>query len=344
MHDRHADYYVCLVEAAAPKLLLPDQVIWYKLFQAEHDNIRAVIEWSAESDQAESALRLVGALWWFWWAQSSSSEGCDLALKALASPSAFRSKDYRARALNTAGCLQWVLGDIVSARQSLEEALSILRTSDDKASLAYSLQFMGLVFTFEGEFDLADAAFREGMAVTKGLTGVNASSFSFFAGDVDLLKGDISRAKKVYQESSDILLAIGNKIYAAYPLRRLGYLALEQNDFSKAQDYFRESLRINREVGDERAVCASLVSLAALAVQMDKPVVAARIHGVVEKQLESLSINMLYLDQIELWQIRLKLADALDEATFQTAFSEGWEMSEEQAIALAEQVYGGGDL
>lgn len=66
MRDRHAAYYIRLVEAAEPELLLQDQGRWYRLLQAEHDNIRAVIEWGAQSDQAESALRMVGSLLWFW--------------------------------------------------------------------------------------------------------------------------------------------------------------------------------------------------------------------------------------------------------------------------------------
>jgi len=253
-------------------------------------------------------------------------------------PSAFLVKEYRARALNTAGCLQWVLGDIVSARRFLEEALSILRTSDDKASLAWSLQFMGLVFIYDREYDLADAAFIEGLAITRELGDVHANNFLFFQGDIHLQKGDPFRAKKVYEENATILQAIGNKIYAAYPLRRLGYLALERNDISQARDYFRESLTINREVGDERAVCASLTSLAALAIHLGKPVVAARLYGVVESQLESLLINMLYLDRAELGHIRSKLLTILDEATFEAAFAEGWEMSEERAIELVGEI------
>jgi predicted ATPase len=81
LRDRHADYYVRLAEDAGPELLLHDQVCWYKLLQAENDNIRAVVEWSAESDQAESALRLVGTLLWFWWTLSLTREGLNIALK-----------------------------------------------------------------------------------------------------------------------------------------------------------------------------------------------------------------------------------------------------------------------
>lgn len=340
VRNRHAEYYTRLVEAAEPELLLPDQVRWFKLLQAENDNFQAMVDWSAESSQAEYALRLVGALWFFWWSQSSSSQGLDLALKALAFPSSDQLRVYRARAHNTAGVLQWVLGDNVSARQSLEEALSLLRTSDDQASLARSFHFLGLVYISNGDFDLADKAFKEGLAITRQLDGTTANFFQFFYGDLSLQKGDRSRAKLIYAEHANILLDIGNKVYAAYPLRRLGYLALEQNDIASARDYFRESLAFNREVSDKRAVYACLASLSALAAHMGKPVVAARLYGAVENGLESLSITLFHQDQVEFGRTRIKLLASLDPPTFEAAITEGWEMSEEQAIELAAEMIG----
>ena len=55
--------------------------------------------------------------------------------------------------------------------------------------------------------------------------------------------------------------------------------------------------------------------------------------------LKSLSVNLLYIDQAELGRIRSKLPTYLDEATFTTAFNEGWVMREDQAIALVRDVF-----
>jgi len=341
MHDRHAIYYVRMVEAAAPELLLQNQVRWDKLLQAEHDNFRAVIEWSAESDQAESALRVVGALLWFWWSHGSSHEGRDLTLKTLALPSADQFKEYRARALNTAGFLPWVLGEVDLARQKIEEALSILKQSEDEAGLAWSLQLLGLVLTAYGEYDLADKAMKEGVAISRTLGDYPSSVFSLaFQGDIPLRQGNRSKARMVYEESADLLRAFGNKIFHAYPLRRLGYLDLEQNDMAKAWSRFRQSLDLNRSVGDKRAVAACLTSMAALALRLEKPVFAARLTGAVENRLDSLSIKLLPLDQAELERIFRQLPTHLDEAAITTAFKEGWEMTDDQAVALTEALLG----
>jgi predicted ATPase/DNA-binding SARP family transcriptional activator len=337
MHERHADYYVRLAEAAEPELLLLKQTYWFKLLQAEHDNLRAAIEWAAESDHAEYALRLAGALLWFWFT-TGIREPLDLTAKALHAKSAIQFKAARARALNTAGFIQCLSGDTALARQSLDEALSILRISDDEASLAWTLQFLGLAASIERRYDVANRAFEEGLALSKKIMVTQGNSFFHFLGDIALLQGDDSGAKKIYEESASILREIGNRSFLAYPLRRLGYLALKQNDLSRAKSYFLESLALNHEVGDILGLTASLVSLAALALYLDKPIIAARLYGAIEKRLETYFINLLNIDQGEFGLIGKDLSARLDKASFAAAYTEGWEMSDEQAIEMAKKV------
>jgi predicted ATPase/DNA-binding CsgD family transcriptional regulator len=353
IQDRCAGYYVRLVESAEPELLLPNQAHWSRLLQAENDNLRAVIEWSAESggsekslekdsrtadNPVESALRLVGALLWFWFSYGSTREGRDLALKALAAPTGAPFLEARARALNTAGFLLYLLGDTASARQALEEARSIQLNLGEKANLAWSLQFLGMVLAYDQEYDQADAAFREGLALTRKIDGVYSNNFLHFLGDIDMLKGNYPRARKIYEESVDILRAIGSQSFLAYPLRRLGYLALGEHNISGAWQYFQESLAINVDIGDQRAIAACLTSISALAMRLDKPVMAARLYGNVESRLETLATNLLNLDQIELTRIYHHLRSRIDQAVFTTADNDGWTMSEEESIALAREI------
>ncbi|RPI32077.1 MAG: hypothetical protein EHM70_09865 [Chloroflexota bacterium] len=340
LRDRHAAYYTGLVEVAEPALVLQNQADWFRRLQDEHDNIRAAIEWSVESDQPESALRMVGVLLWFWWSHGSIHEGLDLARRALDLPSTARLPVYRARALNTAGYLQWSLGDTHSARQSLEEVLSIVETTKDETSRAWSLQFLGLVLTTEGEYDQADIAMKEGVAIARKLGDLNKSSFSLaFRGDIALQKGDRSKARRVYEECAGLLRSLGNKLFLAYPMRRLGYLALDDNDIERAREYFQESLALNREGGDRRAEAACLASIAALALRLGKPVLAARLLGVVESQLESLSINLLFLDQIELGRTSGQLIASLKEEAFSSALWGGWGLGDDQVNELLGEIF-----
>jgi tetratricopeptide (TPR) repeat protein len=193
---------------------------------------------------------------------------------------------------------------------------------------------VGVALASDQEYDLADAAFREGLALAKDLGGVYENNLLHFLGDVNLHMGDRSKAKMIYEESVRVLRAKGNKSFLAYPLRRLGYLALGESNQAKALEYFQESLAFNTEIGDKRAVAASLLSLAALALELGKPELAARLFGVVENRLESLSVNLFDTDQEQFERIRVELPDHLEEAALTYAFNEGWDMGEYQVNEL----------
>ena len=205
---------------------------------------------------------------------------------------------------------------------------------------AWSLQFLGMAYSFERAYDRADAALAEGVGIARQLVDAGIYNWSFFQGDIDLHKGDRARAKKTYEASATFQRVVGNRAFLAYPLRRLGYLALEQNDLPSAGQYFLESLTFNREAGDMPGATASLTSMASLALRLSKPVVAAYLYGAVERRLEALSINLLYLDQVELGQVATHLHAALDEATLNAALTEGWGMGDDQAFVLVGELVG----
>ena len=71
----HAEYFLTLAEEAYPELRGPDQLEWLERLEAEHDNMRAALSWALERKEAEVALRLGGALWWFWSVRGYHSEG-----------------------------------------------------------------------------------------------------------------------------------------------------------------------------------------------------------------------------------------------------------------------------
>ena len=55
-----------------------------ELLEANHDNLRAAVDWSLEAGETETALRLVGDLGFLWIAHRYVTEGNDKAERALA--------------------------------------------------------------------------------------------------------------------------------------------------------------------------------------------------------------------------------------------------------------------
>ena len=65
MAGRHLAYLVGLAERADPELRRSDQARWMARLEAEHDNLRAGLDW-ALGHEPQTGMRLAGALAWYW--------------------------------------------------------------------------------------------------------------------------------------------------------------------------------------------------------------------------------------------------------------------------------------
>jgi non-specific serine/threonine protein kinase len=72
---RHATFYLGLAERGDPELRGPKQASWLDRLEAEHDNLRAALEWSLSQEKDEAGLRLAGALSGYWHGRGYLSEG-----------------------------------------------------------------------------------------------------------------------------------------------------------------------------------------------------------------------------------------------------------------------------
>src|SRR5947209_7839546 len=72
IRGRHLAYFLALAEEAEPELWR--DVAWSNRLESEHDNLRGALDWCVGSSP-EPALRLAGALWWFWDFRAHWTEG-----------------------------------------------------------------------------------------------------------------------------------------------------------------------------------------------------------------------------------------------------------------------------
>jgi len=147
--ERYHAFYLALAEAAERELRGSHQLEWLDRLEQDHGNLRAALEWSLEGEgvtpdgRRELALRLAGALRWFWHMRGYFHEGRGWLMKALQRCPESRTA-ARARALEGMGLLTNALGDHDTARMLAEESAAIFRELGDKRGLADALTVVGL--------------------------------------------------------------------------------------------------------------------------------------------------------------------------------------------------------
>lgn len=94
----HARHFTELAEAAEPVLRTAAQLDGLAQLTAEHENLSAALRWALDNGERDLALRLVGALGWYWWLKGHRLEGAARAREVLAATSGARG-ELRAHAL-----------------------------------------------------------------------------------------------------------------------------------------------------------------------------------------------------------------------------------------------------
>jgi len=156
----HARYFLALAERADPQLRGRGQREWYFRLEREHDNLRAALRWLLDQDgpaDREAALRLAGALGYFWWLRGYHVEGVRWLERALLrAPAASDLEDdgatvaARSQAQIAAGKILALQGEFDRARAVLEEALDLAQRRHDPAGAAQALTELGLVPSLPG--------------------------------------------------------------------------------------------------------------------------------------------------------------------------------------------------
>jgi len=284
----HAQYFLTLAEEAYPELKGPDQLEWLERLEAEHDNMRAALSWASERKEVELALRLGGALSWFWSLRGYHSEGRRWLEEALAI-NGRGSPESRAMALAGVGALASQQGDYDRAQEACEEGLELLaheearEASEAKRCL---LACLGWMAREREDYRRATQLYEESVALSREMSDTwwLASTLSDLA-VVSHDQGDYERATELYEESMDLFREEGDKQSLAFCLNNLAMLVYSQGDLGRAAQLTEEAVALLRELGTRGAVSMGLYNLGWMALLQDELGRAADLYT------ESLSLS-----------------------------------------------------
>ena len=247
--NRHASYFLGVAEALDAEPVEADCVPLLNRLEADLDNLRAALAWTAASGQAEIGLRLAVALERFWIASARIAEGRrwleDLHARIQDDP----RLALRARALCIIGRFTFIDWDHSLSIRILERSLTLYRTLQDRAGIIETLGWLGKSHIAQGEVERGLAIYEERLELARESAAPAVLARCLY----DLVwaearRNNVERVEKLGEETLALYRALGDLTGTANVLAEIGYVAHYAGETGRAAQLFQESLSLLRQL------------------------------------------------------------------------------------------------
>jgi len=261
--NAHFEFFFQFTETAAHEGEHLQDLTWMTRLEAEHDNLRAALEWSLDK-KIEAALRMLWHLYWYWVLRGHEAEGRQWAIEILAKAESLPKSDdeagrnqkkLRAYGLAALANLMWSQGDNVHAIAATEQVAGLARELSDNFLLSYALsnEVAGKVVVGDstGIGTLTEEALsagrKSGDPLALGLaTGMEGLKLIMTKENRDL-------GYKLVEEGEGILKTRNRWLYVMATLG-LGLIAKFQGDYDESRRRFAICDPIFHEMKDNHRV------------------------------------------------------------------------------------------
>ncbi|MBK6425774.1 MAG: protein kinase [Blastocatellia bacterium] len=265
LRAEHARYFRAFVETADEKLAGREQHRWLSRVAADLDNVRAALDWSREVGESDIGLAIAASMGRFWTVRGFVSEGL-AALRDVLDRATQASPRGRAKALNWAGNLAAMAGDVVASRAWQEEALGIRRAIGDQSGVAASLHNLGGLAADQGDFALADRLYEECTTIATEIgDNLRLALALVNRGRAANERGLYAQAFDLLQHGIDLLDLQGHTYGTCIGLLCLGDAQMCSGDLERAEGSFQRCLGLANEMGERTASGFALCGLGSIA-------------------------------------------------------------------------------
>ncbi|MHB8465579.1 MAG: helix-turn-helix transcriptional regulator [Acidimicrobiales bacterium] len=244
--DRHLGWFVRLADQARPGLIGREQSLWLSRLEADHDNLRAALEWAAASFAVETLLRTAVDLTFFWFLAGHFQEGNGWLERALRETHDEPST-MRARARWGLAYLNFYAGSMMAALDTAQDALAWGEAAGDDLTIARSLDTMASIQQLNDPVEalatLQEAARRarvggDDWCLTDAL---QKASWCF------LYRDCYDDMQPLLEESGVLVKRLGNPFFVAYHHVALSWIAVRRGDVEEA----RAQAAVGRAAADQ---------------------------------------------------------------------------------------------
>jgi len=332
---RHAEYFVDLAETAGPLLDGESQQVWLDRLADEHDNLRAVLRLSRDSSDPDSGLRTAGSTWRFYHRRGHLREGREWLELLLAMDGA--STEATATGIEGLAGIAYWQADYAAAKRLYVDLLDLYRELGDDEKVADTLFALATTTQWLGDLEGGrDYAEQARSAYEKAGAPHGAARVAAAIGWNIWQAGRIEEALESWIEARAEYAAIGDDGEVRQTdlaiSAMLGQLGRADESISLAAETLEAMVEANDASGTIMAI-----DFLAPTVAATSPAPAVRLAGAAD-HLRGEAGGGLSADSVGLEPVRSMVADAMDDADIEAAWSQGQSLTLDEAVSLGREV------
>jgi predicted ATPase/DNA-binding SARP family transcriptional activator len=251
-HDRiraaFAAGYLDLAETTDPRLRGPGQGRWLRELAAEQDNLYAGLRWAIARRDAETALRFIRALGWYWVLRGQPGEPEAMARDVLALEPRERSRrmaEARMVCAMTAAGPSWEIHTVQAALEGAVADFAELAPGEPPSNPVAAMAEPMLILAkrdLERAFAVFDAYMASADPYLRAAAPMMRCSFGRMLGRIDGAEADCRASLAAFR-------ALGDSWGAASALIQLAELAQVRGDYPTTVAALHEAGAFGRELG-----------------------------------------------------------------------------------------------
>lgn len=273
IRTRHRDFYMQFVEEAELGMRQGDETPWLESIDIDHDNIRSAFEWSIDSGEKESALRIASNLWWYWWQRTMRDEGWSWLEQALDLEGDV-SDEVMGRVGLAKGYAATLSGHSQDERRLWDEMAveAFDRFSSEPSALKALALLLQAMDTLPRRWELFERGASEARRL--GETGDNwALAIGLgIEGFAARVKGDLAASLSLLEEGYALARRTGNVHLSVDFATHWGMIdaAMTIKDYERARRYAEDVLDFWRERAIEIKIAYSLKQLGYVSLRQNR--------------------------------------------------------------------------
>lgn len=312
---RHRDWFLAWAKQEARRLSTRDQLQALERLEADHANLRAVLERGVGGDDRASALAMAATLVWFWYVHSHFTEGAYWSSRLLSGHEAAPTRAY-VRLLIGAGDFDFRIGEHERAAARFDEALRAARLLGSDSLAMWALAYAATNDALCLRFDDASASLEEAAHIADELgdflgAGYCAFMHASLRGWIAVQDDEIALLPPLLESLetlAEMVRAAGERNMIGHVMQAVGLIAHWVGEEERARLALEESLVAFSEI--ETIACVShCLEAAAVIVAQARPSTAIELVAASEALRERVGVTAPPLEQ-EFRQRAVDVAEA----------------------------------